>query len=459
MLVTTSSMKSLIVVLAIAMGISESSAAPAVTVGDCAIDVRLQDVNETLVGVAPWHPDNNIVVKLAGSDCSVGVSPTWTIAGWENTIVQIAPNTVFTPPSLADNERQLFKLMRGTLIDVNLNGIFHNDRWETYTVTPANRAASMFVDSSVADFAAGAEGAVIVYMKVTTEILDTPATDMTAAPVTTISGPLSENLVWTRTPAEWGAHPEFWNLAGILMQENDGSRLAHMQWWTFREDGNADGYHDHTDLTDENAFGEMHMTMFVPNGVTGMQTTLPNTKNLNFKPNPEDTTGTGNSYAKNDQPEIQIAIPMPPGHAHGPLWSVDPATGEAARICKGGIQYPFHRMLVKSNGAANTPLRYLLWVAWEHLPEDVVVPLEMITEWPNAYLQSTMTKAQCDADAGTTSPPVAAPAPDGGDGTTTDNDDVPEDVPSASGRLGFGRSIVPFMATTLLTVFGFGWNI
>jgi len=53
------------------------------------------------------------------------------------------------------------------------------------------------------------------------------------------------------------------------------------------------------------------MAMYAANGVSGMQTTLMGTKNLNYKENPADT-GVGNSYNQNNQTEVQIAIPMPP---------------------------------------------------------------------------------------------------------------------------------------------------
>ena len=64
------------------------------------------------------------VTQLADDSCDVGVSPTWTIAGWDYTIVQIAPDSEFKTPYVADDERQLVKILRGSLIDVNLNGIF-----------------------------------------------------------------------------------------------------------------------------------------------------------------------------------------------------------------------------------------------------------------------------------------------------------------------------------------------
>ena len=105
--------------------------------------------------------------------------------------------------------------------------------------------------------------------------------------------------------------------------------------------------HDHSNLNKDNAIGEIHMAMYAANGVSGMQTTLVGTVNLNWKANPEDT-GVGNSYGQNDQTEVQIAIPMPPGFAHGPLWSVDPATGEPTRTCLRGIQFPFREYIMSS---------------------------------------------------------------------------------------------------------------
>lgn len=149
--------------------------------------------------------------------------------------------------------------------------------------------------------------------------------------------------------------------------------------------------------------------MYAANGVSGMQTTLMGTENLNYKQNPVDT-GIGNSYNQNNQTEVQIAIPMPPGFAHGPLWSVDPATGEPTLMCSGGVMYPYHRWLISANGEPNDPLRYSMWVAFEHLPKDVTVPQKMLTEWPNANLQNTMTEADCESTEEAETPPVAASA-------------------------------------------------
>jgi hypothetical protein len=365
----------------------------------CAIMARMQEEGEVIVGVPSWHQQGNIVVTLAPEDCGVVASDTWNIAQWSLNIVQIAPNQAFVPPTLADDERQLVKILRGSLIDVNVNGILKDGHWHTFTVTTPNRAIPLYIDSGVTEITAGDDGAVITYWTVSEKTLATPATNMTVSPITDISGPYTENLKWIPTGDLFGDKfkgVEFWNLAGIFVQENDGSRLMNMQWWTFGEDFDADAYHDHSDLTTENTFGEIHMTMFQGSSVSGMQTTLPATKNLNWKGNPEPIPSSNVAYEKNDQTEVQIAMPMPPGFAHGPLWSVDPSTGKPTRSCNGGVKYPFHRTLVDDLGPNNSPLRYTLWVAFEHVPKDVTVPLEMITEWPNANLQTSMTSAECD---------------------------------------------------------------
>lgn len=249
---------------------------PIITDGNCLIDVRLQEEGETLDGTPGWFPENNVIVKLAGSECDVGVSPTWTVGDWDNTIVQIAPGATFVPPPLVANERHAIKLVRGTLIDVNYNGLFTNGHWETYVVSAPNRAAPLMIDSSKTEIKAGDDGAVIIYLKVTEEALKISVTSMDSGPVTKLAGPFfDKNRQWVKCSDYFGedfASTEFYNYAGILIQENDESRLMYMQWWTLREDANADAYHkEHPN------FGEMHMAYYTANGVSGMQTTLPYT--------------------------------------------------------------------------------------------------------------------------------------------------------------------------------------
>ena len=337
--------------------------------------------------------------QLPDSSCSVGVSPTWTVAAWNYTVVHLAADASFQPPPPADHERHLVKILRGTLLDVNLNGLLRSDgHWETYVVTPPNRPISLFLDNSLEQIKAGADGAIFVYIKVTLDALETPITDMTKSPATDISGPFAEHLSWHAFGTYFAdfAGVEFYNMAGLLLQDADGGRLCYLQFWTMREDEDADGYHDHSNLDTTTAFAEIHLATYAANGVSGMQTTLPATDNLRYEANPNNISATDlHAYNKNDQTEVQIAIPLPPGHAHGPLWSVDPSSGKPAEICSGAIQYPFHRWIIQANGKRNSPLRYSMWVAFEHLPQDARVPLPMLTEWPNAYLQTTMDAVNC----------------------------------------------------------------
>ena len=231
--------------------------------------------------------------QLPGSDCDdVGVSPTWTIADYEHTIVSIAPNAVFNPPALAENERHFVKMMRGSVIDINYDGIFINGHWETFVATIPNRAIPFRIDSSVTDIKAGANGAVIMYMKVAEEALLVPITSMTEAPTTNIAGPFAEKLFWTKFGDYYAsfATKQFWNLAGILIQDSDENRVCNIQWWTLREDSDADGYHNHGGMTSDNTFGELHMALYTGNQISGMQTSLPKTKNLNYVPTPVDGT-------------------------------------------------------------------------------------------------------------------------------------------------------------------------
>jgi hypothetical protein len=63
----------------------------------------------------------------------------------------------------------------------------------------------------------GEDGAVIMYWKVSEETLDIPVTDMTASPITDVSGPYAENLQWVKFGTYFPdpfAEVEFYNCAG-----------------------------------------------------------------------------------------------------------------------------------------------------------------------------------------------------------------------------------------------------
>lgn len=112
---------------------------------------------------------------------------------------------------------------------------------------------------------------------------------------------------------------EFYNLAGILIQDYDGSRLMYNQWWTLREDMNADGYHNHTDKNINDTFAEIHMSQYAATASSGMQSQLPGTKNLRYQSNPSGIPSSdAHEYNFNGFSEVQLSIPMPPGFTHGP---------------------------------------------------------------------------------------------------------------------------------------------
>jgi hypothetical protein len=367
--------------------------------------VRLQEEGESPEGVpVDWHPEGNILMTFPDvTACNVGISPTWTISGWKHTFVQLAPGAKFEPPAVAADEQQAVKIIRGTLLDVGVNGILRDDnRWETYVVTPPNRAASLFVGNEVDAFEAGDEGAAFVYFKIPKAILNTPITDMTTAPATTIDGPFADALQWVQFGSYFADFENvlFFNMAGIGLYENDGSRLGYFQWWTMREDEDADGYHDHGNLTPEDAFSELHMALYSASGVSGMQSTMPGTRNLRFQDNPNNVPADdAHKYNQNDQTEVQLSIPMPPGHIHGPLWSVNEETGEPMLQCNGGVQYPFHRWLIgagEGRDGYHSPPRYSMWMAFEIPPQYATVPQTMLAHWPNAMLQSVMDAPDCE---------------------------------------------------------------
>jgi len=349
------------------------------------------------LGVPQWHPTGNIIVTLPNpSQCDVAVSDTWRIAGWYTTYVQLAPNAVFTPPPPNPAAQPMVKLYRGSLLNVGQNGILRGDgQWETFVVTPPLGARSLHVPQSTGAIQAGANGAAFVWFVAPTELLETPITDMMSGPASIIQGPFSDLLQWQtfrQLTRDQQFSENFWNLPGILVNNYDGSRLCYNQWWTVREDDPVDGgYHDHAGAVSNNTFAELHMTLYAATASAGMQSQLPDTVNLRTAPNPSGITGpAGTWYGNNDNPEVQMVIPMPPGYVHGPLWAVDSSTGNPKVNCNGGVIYPYHRLVLGTDedGPYHDPPRYQLWVAFEHPPEYTTIPEQMLAKWGNAYLQN-----------------------------------------------------------------------
>lgn len=361
------------------------------------------------LGIPSWHPHDNILVTLPDPSCDLGVSDTWTIAGWKYTLVQLNSEKIYVLPDvLEEGEVPYIKLLRGTVLDVNSNGVLRDDgRWESHVVTTPNTARTLAIDRGVKTIEAGSDGAVFVLISVPRKYLNTPVTSMAKSPATDISGPFSENLKWV----QFGTYfpdpfevVEFYNLAGILVNENDGNLLTYMQWWTLSEDMDTDGYHNHAGMFPNNTFAEVHMAVYTASGTSGMQTSLPNTNYDLTKPNPSTITKEdGNKYFENDSGFVQLGIAQPPGYVHGPLWMIDSKTGKPMYDCDGTVMYPFHRWLAgagehdTSGGTKkyHDPIRYSMWVAFEHPPQLATVPKQMINYWENAYVQSQTEEPKC----------------------------------------------------------------
>mmetsp|Transcript_40575 Transcript_40575/g.75226 ORF Transcript_40575/g.75226 Transcript_40575/m.75226 type:complete len:485 (-) Transcript_40575:332-1786(-) len=333
------------------------------------------------IGVPPWHPEDNIIVTFPDpADCQVAVSDSWQIAGWYTTYIQLAPNAQFQPPALSKDAESMIKLYRGSVTGVGENGIMRDDgEWETFVVTPPLMTRSLKVPHTTEVVQAGPNGAAFAWFVAPTALLKTPVTDMFSPPASTIEGPFSNLLEW-RTFADRtndnAFSPEFWNLAGILVRNSDGTRLAYNQWWTVREDDPVDGgYHNHAGMAWNSTFAELHMTLYAATASAGMQTMLPGTTTANRTANPQPPpAGQGTFWGRNDAPETQLVLPMPPGHVHGPLWAVDRDNGRPQRCPGGGVMYPFHRLVLGTNPDEgveryHSPPRYHLWVAFEHPPE------------------------------------------------------------------------------------------
>jgi hypothetical protein len=264
-------------------------------------------------------------------------------------------------------------------------------------MNPPMTVHSARVPYSSTEITAGENGAVFIWWVVSQEVMNTAVTSMTEHPATTVAGPFSELLNWQLFSARTAdpAFAEFWNMPGIKVNEFDGTHLHYNQWWTVREDDPVDGgYHDHAGLVANNTFGELHMALFQATATAGMQSALPGTQNLDLvqNPNPIPEGESGTWYNNNDIPEVQLTLPLLPGYVHGPLWAVETETGLPITNCNGGIVYPWHRHVIGTNPSGpasfHNPLRFQLWVAYEHPLQYVATPPEMLAHWPNAYLQN-----------------------------------------------------------------------
>ncbi|CAK9078554.1 unnamed protein product [Durusdinium trenchii] len=352
-------------------------------------------------GVPDWHRESNVIVRLPDpNSCAVAVSEEWVISGWSWKYVQLAPGQSFSL-NVSDSEQAFLKLIRGTVLDVNQIGVQNAEgHWETFVVTPPNTERSLQLDHRLKSIKAGSEGAVFALMVVPVELFNVPITAMDAAPTTTISGPFSEHFQWTKFanyfPEAFPDSLEFWNLAGILLQDHHGDRLNYNQWWTQKQTDDTDGgYHNHAGTPRNGTFGELHMVMYSAAPNTGMIVQLPHTVYTETVHAPKEIPADKKFFWNNrDNDYVQLTLPLPPGYVHGPLWSINVTDGEPTRDCMGAVRYPWHGLVTgpisATPGSSSHPARYTLWVVFEHAPEVITVPTPMLQYVTNAYLQNVV---------------------------------------------------------------------
>jgi len=356
------------------------------------------------LGVPGWKPQGNIIVQAPDpASCNNSESPEWTIAGWTWKYIQLAPNETYAL-RMRHNERRFIKLLRGSVLDLNQNGVLRDDgHWETFVVTTPVSERDLHIDSDVDQINAGENGAIFALMTISIDKLKAPITSMTEPRVLDIKGPHSDLLTWTN----YGEYyPQFkgwyfWNLAGIKLNDHEGKHLNYNQWWTAREDMNADGgYHNQHDGGVHNStFGELHMMMYPSNPNVGLIVQLPGTINTKNVPRPEGVEAKtktaempmGKEYFWNQRgnPYVQLTVPLTTGYVHGPLWSVNKTDGTPTLDCHGAIRYPYHGLItgyINDKKGYHEKLRYSMWVAFEHPLKDITIPPSMLQYVTNAFL-------------------------------------------------------------------------
>ncbi|KAL1527794.1 hypothetical protein AB1Y20_009177 [Prymnesium parvum] len=373
-----------------------------------------------LPGVSEWHPEGNVFVRLPDpAECAVATSEEWVIAGWRKRFVQLAPHQAFDLPAADQRHVLMYKLLRGSVLNVDTNGVQHADgSWETYPTTVPFGVKSIKIDRGVEKITAGSRGAVFAYYVVSHSTLQTVLKhgDMQnlSSPVYNISGPLSHLLQWRMFGTyecckQYDGLP-WWNLPGYFVQDHNLNRVVYIQLWTMEEGMDTGDYHDHSDEQGKHEFGELHAHMYTGTGLDGLQALLPSTVYTNSKPMPSSvrndtyvvngthSTGWINWHDADDS--VQLGIAIPAGYVHGPLWLIRsdgyPVMGGCNQSSgRRYIKYPMHRNLVGRLGPGavmHRPPRLQMLIAFEHPKEHCWVPPSLLAQdnsiMKNAYVQS-----------------------------------------------------------------------
>jgi Aldos-2-ulose dehydratase/isomerase (AUDH) Cupin domain len=172
---------------------------------------------------------------------------------------------------------------------------------------------------------------------------------------------VEEALRWVNCDTYgWGPHfdgLDFFNSRGIHVLGPEGAApLCHIQFWLAGV-GTDCGTHDHADLTGDDAFCEVHLSL--SNG-----------------------TGRGGMAYFDEASGEDHYLPLQVGQEHGPFWEFDSRSGRARRRPDGSVIYPRHRWeagTVLGSGTEHQvdgSSRLDFWVAFEFPPDAATLPTE-----------------------------------------------------------------------------------
>jgi hypothetical protein len=138
-------------------------------------------------------------------------------------------------------------------------------------------------------------------------------------------GPFAETLRWTSFEKKFGRVTSLFDgldaqiCPGFRLFDGDGSQIVYLHFWTAGK-GVDCSTHDHSDDPEivGPAFAEIHWVF-------------------------QNGTGKGAMYTcKAVGAAHRRMLPLQRGQEHGPLWSVESATGLPKRRSNGALEYGFH---------------------------------------------------------------------------------------------------------------------
>jgi len=228
----------------------------------------------------------------------------WTVAGWNIQFIR-----------LQANQSTAIDQSRGTVHLKVVTGAL--DRPASTPFGAPGSLRTIAVDA--AEVTAGPAGAVLTVMTETPEVPD----NLHNMEQLTFTGPDSDAFEWESFFDRFGGAEVFAGVdahivPGFHLLDRDGSEMVYVHFWTMGKDGDASTHnHGRAPSVGAPAFAETH---FVLNNGTGL----------------------GGMYQCAEPGAPRTTLVMQRGEEHGPLWTVDPATGMPARRPNGAVEYGWH---------------------------------------------------------------------------------------------------------------------